>query len=95
MQLRTFHYSFKNIRKNNDEYLKSPNAVLSEQPFACEVSVLPTLSFLTQVVRCMNICGLFVWGFSSHSRIFHSYVDVNIAGEGLQILTCALMAIEQ
>ena len=35
--------------------------------------------------------------FSSHSRIFHSYVDVNIAGEGLQILTyifSALVAIE-
>ena len=32
---------------------------------------------------------LFVWGFSSHSRIFHSYGDVTIDGEGLQILTCA------
>ena len=30
------------------------------------------------------------WGlFSSHSRIFHSYGDVNIAGEGLQILIYA------
>ena len=27
--------------------------------------------------------------FSSHSRIFNSYGDVTIAGEGLQILTCA------
>mgnify|MGYP003691732393 CR=1 FL=1 len=27
----------------------------------------------------------FVWGFSSHSRIFHSYGDVTITGEGLQI----------
>ena len=25
---------------------------------------------------------LFVWGFSSHSRIFHSYGDVTITGEG-------------
>ena len=33
---------------------------------------------------------LFVWGLSSHSRIFHSYGDVNITGEGLQILTNAL-----
>ena len=32
---------------------------------------------------------LFVWGFSSHSRIFHSYEDVTIASEGLQILTYA------
>ena len=32
---------------------------------------------------------LFVCGFSSHSRIFHSHGDVSIAGEGLQILTYA------
>ena len=32
---------------------------------------------------------LFVWGFSSHSRIFQSYGDVNITGDGLQILTYA------
>ena len=28
--------------------------------------------------------------FSSHSRIFHSYGDVTIAGEGMHILTYAL-----
>ena len=28
-------------------------------------------------------------GLSSHSRIFHSYGDVTITGEGLQILTYA------
>ena len=40
---------------------------------------------------------LFVWGLSSHSRIFRSYGDVTITGEGLQIfdLCSALMAIEQ
>ena len=32
---------------------------------------------------------LFVWNFSSHSRIFHSFGDVTITGEGLQILTYA------
>ena len=32
------------------------------------------------------IVCLFAWGFSSHSRIFHSYGDVTITGEGLQIL---------
>ena len=32
---------------------------------------------------------LFVWFFPSYSRIFHSYGDVTIAGEGLQILTSA------
>ena len=34
----------------------------------------------------MFVC-LFVWGFSSHSRIFHSYGDANMTGEGLEILT--------
>ena len=54
---------------------------------------------------CNNICrnfkfaafvvfiSLFVWGFSSHSRIFHSYGDITITDEGLQILINA--AIEQ
>ena len=32
---------------------------------------------------------LFNWGFSSNSKIFHSHGNVTIAGEGLQILTCA------
>ena len=33
--------------------------------------------------------SLFLFVFSSHSRIFHSFEDVTIAGEGLQILTYA------
>ena len=33
-----------------------------------------------------NIC-LFIWGFTSHSRMSHSYGDVMITGEGRQILT--------
>ena len=37
----------------------------------------------------INVQYLFVWGFSSNSRIFHSYGDFTIAGEGLQILTYA------
>ena len=32
---------------------------------------------------------LFVWNFSSHLNIFHSFGDLTIAGEGLQILTFA------
>ena len=32
---------------------------------------------------------LFVWSYSSHRIDFHSYGDVTIAGEGLQILTYA------
>ena len=33
--------------------------------------------------------GVFVWSLSSHSKIFLSFGDVTIAGEGLQILTYA------
>ena len=29
------------------------------------------------------------WGLSSHLRILHSYGDITITGEGLQILTFA------
>ena len=32
---------------------------------------------------------LFVWGFSTHSRIFQSFGDVTIGGKILQILTYA------
>ena len=32
---------------------------------------------------------LFVWGLSSHSKIFHSFWDVTITGKGLKILTYA------
>ena len=35
------------------------------------------------------VCFFVLEGFSSHSRIFHSYGDVIIANEGLQILTYA------
>ena len=39
---------------------------------------------------CFLFVCLFVYlGLSSHLRIFHSYGDVTIAGEGLQILTYA------
>ena len=36
-----------------------------------------------------KIVFLFIRGLSSHSRTFHSYGDVTITGEGLQILTYA------
>ena len=44
-----------------------------------------------KIVKCMLsfIGGLFVCGFPSHSKIFHSYRDVTISDEGLQILTHA------
>ena len=36
------------------------------------------------------IYAFICWGFSSHSRIFHSFGDVTITGEKLQILNNAL-----
>jgi hypothetical protein len=40
---------------------------------------------------------LIIYGFTSHSRIFHLHGDVTIAGEGLQnlVLCSALRAFEQ
>ena len=39
----------------------------------------------------MFLC-LFVWVFSSHSRVFYSFGDVTIACEGLQVLTFARLS---
>ena len=48
-------------------------------------------SFMSVNVPRMTLSGffvcVFVWGFSSHLRIFHTYGDVTIADEALQILT--------
>ena len=41
-----------------------------------------------QVQICLFVC-LFDWRLSPHSRILHSYGDVTITCEGLQILTYA------
>ena len=38
-------------------------------------------------IQSYQYSWLVVWGFPSHSRIFLSFEDVTIAGEGLQILT--------
>ena len=48
-----------------------------------------TVNYLTKCGHISDKVCLFVWGFSSHSRIFNSYGDVTFAGEGLQILTYA------
>ena len=48
---------------------------------------------LSSLVLCVFIFFVFFvlefWSFSSHSRIFHSFRDVTIAGEGLQNFTYA------
>ena len=42
-----------------------------------------------RTVNILLFVCLFIWSFSSHSRIFHSFGDVTITGEGLQMLTYA------
>ena len=55
----------------------------------------PTLIFkialhllIFKIIQLQNLC-LFLWSFPTHSRIFHTFGDVTIAGEGLQMLTYA------
>ena len=55
---------------------------------------VPYFHFVKEVLRPSEIPPLYYWlvgcmELSSHSKIFHSYGDVTIAGEGLQILTYA------
>ena len=54
------------------------------------ISIL-VLNSLINAEGDISICliCLFVWGFSSHSRVSHSYGDFTIANEGLQILIYA------
>ena len=37
--------------------------------------------------KMFDVKMLFVWGLSSHSRIFHLFGYITVNGEGLQILT--------
>ena len=66
--------------------------VVSHRPEICWIkhhqtprTVMHTVLFFV----CLFVC-LFVWGLSSHMRIFHSYGDVIITGEGLQFFTSTL-----
>ena len=63
----------------------------------CVVRVILVLALPSSWIQHLSdlFFGVF---FMSHSRVFHSYGDVTITDEGLQILTglcSALMAIEQ
>ena len=57
--------------------------------FLAVVDVVALVDIMVSEDRAWVFCLLFVWSFSYHSRIFHSFVDVSTAGEGLQILTDA------
>ena len=45
--------------------------------------------FNSRLFVILFVCLFVCLSLSSHSRIFHSYEDVTIEGEGLQILTYA------
>ena len=47
------------------------------------------LTWVQTVFWRVFVCLFVVWGLSSHSRMFHSYGDVIMTGEGLQMLTYA------
>ena len=72
--------------------MRAPDHDLWSQPWQSYFSKIG-IPFKMNVVAfacpCADFVCLFVWGLSSHSRIFHSHGDVTIAGEGLQILTYA------
>ena len=66
--------------------------------FFWSVQVHTDILFLDNIQTKQNLFTtfdffLFVWGLSSHSKSFHSYGDVIITGEGLQVfdLCSALM----
>ena len=60
----------------------NPESQLSLRACAVGLADLPAV-----IDRKVENLYSFVWGFSSHSRIFHSYGDVTITGEVLQIFT--------
>ena len=72
--------------------IASPSLIL--YPCAFDITIMINRLFVLFV--CFFVC-LFVWGFSPHSRIFHSFGDVNISSEGLHIFDqySALMAISR
>ena len=39
------------------------------------------------MIKERAVCKIFIWSFPSYSRVFHSYGDVIITCEGLQIFT--------
>ena len=54
----------------------------------CAALCWPAIRWLWGVYSVIvTIYLMIVWSFSSHSKIFHSFGDVTIAGEGLHILT--------
>ena len=89
LRLLYFIYPFSVPSRNSSGLSMSARCVQQE-----EGSVHTTLTGWFRNTICIkghllfSFC-LFVCRLSSHSRIFHSYGDVTITGEGLQILTYA------
>ena len=60
--------------------------VVSHRSEICWIKHHQTPRTVMHTMLFLFVC-LFVWGLSSHMRIFHSYGDVIITGEGLQFFT--------
>ena len=64
------------------KYLPIINVLLNTHTIHVpKLSASCTVLYQSNLTVCLLVCG-----FSSHLRIFHSYGDVTIADEGLQIL---------
>ena len=63
-----------------------------EGTFVYIIYILSTWRYVLKSVCFFLLVCLFVWGLSSNSRILHSYGDVTIIGERLQIVSYTLQA---
>ena len=64
--------------------------VLRDQYYRFKTSLIWKMSIYTNItIYHLFSFYLFVWGYTSHSRIFHSYGEVTITGKRLQIFTYA------
>ena len=62
--------------------------ILSIIPLTLAAKACPGIVVINSYLTALFLnCCLIVWCLSSRSRIFHSYGDVTITREGLQILT--------
>ena len=79
--IRTFFVIFGFIKQTRDVIYDATQEIY-------DGNYLIHVALIYNAYRLMLCLFIYLYGFfSSHSRIFHSYEDVNIVCEGLQILT--------
>ena len=74
------------LNKSYDLFKKSVS-ILQRSKCASFLCSIKSYFSVSRVCLMFGFFFWFVWSLSSHSRIFHSYGKVTIAGEGLQIVT--------